>query len=120
MDDEANVRRLIRHDLTEQGYQVIEASGGKEGVDKARQHHPDLITLDISMPDLNGFDVCAVLKSDISTKNIPIMVISVIDDSDRAFVLGVEEYLTRPINLAVMQQKISVLLEAHGQPKISD
>jgi PAS domain S-box-containing protein len=119
VDDEANIRRLIQHELTEQGFHVIEASGGKEAVDKARRHHPDLITLDISMPDLNGFDVCAVLKNDNETKHIPIIIISVIDDAPKAAALGVDEYLTKPINLEIMLQKINRLLAGANQPKLS-
>jgi len=64
VDDEANIRRFLTHELTNRGYRVLEASGGKEAIDLARKYHPDLITLDILMPDISGFDVTAVLKSE--------------------------------------------------------
>jgi PAS domain S-box-containing protein len=113
VDDESNIRRFIKHELAARGHNIIEASGGKEAVDLARKCHPDLITLDIAMPDLNGFDVIAVLKNDTATNNIPILIISVVEDKQKALTLGVNDYITKPITLDVLLQRVNTLL---GEP----
>jgi PAS domain S-box-containing protein len=110
VDDEANIRRFIRHELSARGHCVIEASGGKEAVDLARKHLPDLITLDIAMPDLNGLDVTAVLKNDPQTSKIPILIISVIEDKQKAYTLGANDYITKPISIDVLLQRVNHLL----------
>ena len=110
VDDEANIRLFIKHELAAKGHTVIEAAGGKEAVELARKHHPDLITLDIMMPDLDGFDVTAVLKNDPQTASIPILIITVVEDMQKAFRLGANDYLTKPISLNLMLQKVNNLL----------
>ena len=115
VDDEANIRRFISYELSRRGHQVIEAAGGKEAVDLAKKHHPDLITLDICMPDLNGLDVTALLKNDPDTKNIPILIISVIEDQQQAFKLGVNDYITKPISIEVLLRKVNMLLEGNNK-----
>ncbi|MBN1191939.1 MAG: PAS domain S-box protein [Dehalococcoidales bacterium] len=121
VDDEANIRRFIRHELTARGHKVIEASGGKEAVDLARKHHPDLITLDIAMPDLDGFDVTAVLKNDTATSRIPILIISVVEDKQKAYTLGANDYITKPISIDILLQRVNHLLkENRGKILITD
>ncbi len=110
VDDEPNIRRFIQHELTIRGHQVIEATGGKEALDMARKHHPDLITLDIMMPDLNGLDVTAVLKNNPDTKKIPILIISVFEDRQKAFQLGVNDYLTKPISIDGLMKRVNFLI----------
>jgi PAS domain S-box-containing protein len=117
VDDEANIRLFIKHELTTKGHNVIEAAGGKEAVELARRHHPDLITLDIMMPGLDGFDVTAVLKNDPQTATIPILIITVVEDMQKAFRLGANDYLTKPISLELLLQKVNFLL-AGKQKKI--
>ncbi len=121
VDDEANIRRFIRHELRARGHDVIEASGGKEAVDLARKFHPDLITLDIAMPDLSGFDVTAVLKNDPETSRIPILIISVVEDKQKAFTLGANDYITKPISIDILLQRVNSLLKAnHRKVLITD
>jgi PAS domain S-box-containing protein len=110
VDDEANIRCFIQHELTKRGYQVIEASGGRDAVDLARKYRPDLITLDISMPDLNGLDVTAVIKNDPDTKNIPILIISVMEEQQRAFQLGANDYINKPISIELLTQRVNSLI----------
>ena len=110
VDDEANIRHFIRHELSKRGYQVIEAAGGNDAVELARRHHPDLITLDISMPDLNGLDVTAILKGNSDTKDIPILIISVMEDQPKAYELGVNDYITKPIGIEALVQRVDRLL----------
>lgn len=111
VDDEANIRRFLNHELTQKGYLVIEAANGHEAIRMAREHLPDLITLDVLMPDITGLDVTAVLKKDPATKDIPIVIISVMEWQERAFELGAADYITKPCNMAEMVRKIGRLLE---------
>ena len=110
VDDEANVRRFIQHEITTRGHRVLEASGGRDAIELAQKYHPDLITLDISMPDLNGFDVTAMLKNDPGTKNIPILIVSVIEDKEKAFQIGANDYITKPVGIENLMHKINLLL----------
>ena len=111
VDDEANIRRFIQHQLTSRGHKVIEAAGGQEAVDKARLYHPDLITLDVALPDLSGFDVTAVLKNDSHTQNIPILIVSVIEDMQKAYRLGANDYITKPFKVEILLNKVNRLLK---------
>jgi PAS domain S-box-containing protein len=110
VDDEANIRRFLKHELGNRGYQVLEASGGKEAIDLARKHHPDIITLDIVMPDINGHDVTAVLKNDPATKNIPILVLSIVEEKEKAYRLGANDFVTKPFTMKILTEKINRLL----------
>jgi CheY-like chemotaxis protein len=113
VDDEDNIRRFIHHQLAGRGHHVLEAAGGTEAVELARKYLPDLITLDVLMPDLNGFDVAAVLKNDPATRDIPILIISVMEDKQKAFRLGVNEYITKPISLDLLMHTVNRLLQSN-------
>jgi len=117
VDDEANIRRFLSHELKKRGYAVLQASGGSEAIELARKHHPDLITLDVLMAGMSGFDATAVLKSDPYTKDIPILIVSVIEDKKRAYQMGVNEYLTKPFKIEALMEKVSQLLR-DAQKKI--
>ncbi|MFC2059232.1 PAS domain S-box protein [Chloroflexota bacterium] len=117
VDDEAHVRRFIRHELTSRGYNVIEASGGKEAIDLARKYHPDLITLDIIMPDIDGLDVTAVLKSDPAVADIPVLIFSVVEEREKGFQLRANDYVTKPVNRDLLMSKIAQLISG-GRKKI--
>ncbi len=110
VDDEPSIRFLLRQELSEAGYQVIEASGGLEAVEIARAQKPDLVLLDVMMPGLSGFDVTSVLKSDERTSHIPILILSIIEDRERGFRLGADDYLTKPIHSDKLLASISSLL----------
>ena len=110
VDDEANIRHFLAHELTKRGYRVLEASNGKEALDLTRERHPDLVTLDIQMPDINGFDVTSLLKNDEDTKDIPILILSVIEDKDKAYRLGANDTMTKPFDNEELVAKINRLL----------
>ena len=110
VDDEANIRRFLTHELEKKGYKVFEASNGKEALEQTRKYHPDLITLDIQMPDISGFDVTTVLKSDEETKDIPVLILSVVEDKNKAYKLGANDYLTKPIKKKELFTRINQLL----------
>ncbi|HLX92750.1 MAG TPA: GAF domain-containing protein, partial [Puia sp.] len=111
VDDDDSIRSLLRQELGDAGYNVEEAANGKEALAKIRQNHPDLIILDVMMPEMNGFDVAAVLKNDPNTMNIPIIILSVVQDKARGFRIGVDRYLTKPIDTKSLFAEVGNLLE---------
>ncbi|HBB36223.1 MAG TPA: histidine kinase [Cyanobacteria bacterium UBA9273] len=111
VDDDAHIRELLRQSLVEEGYEVTEAVNGMEAITQAKAIHPDLIILDVMMPQINGFDVAAVLKNDPQTMNIPIIILSLLEDKQRGYRVGIDRYLTKPINRSELVKKIGLLLK---------
>ena len=111
VDDDDSIRSLLHQELGEAGYNIIEASNGKEALEAVKKQKPDLIILDIMMPEMNGFDVAAVLKNDPTTMDIPIIVLSIVQDKTRGFRIGVDRYLTKPIDTGLLFSEIGSLLE---------
>jgi signal transduction histidine kinase/DNA-binding response OmpR family regulator len=111
VDDDANIRELLLQELTEAGYQVLLATNGHEAVTAVRRDRPDLVVLDVMMPEMNGFDVAAVLKNDPLTMDIPIVILSIVQDRDRGFRLGVDRYLTKPIDTDLLFREVGALIE---------
>jgi CheY-like chemotaxis protein len=117
VDDEANIRRFLSHELKKRGYSVIQAAAGGEAIELARKHRPDLITLDVLMDGISGFDVTAVLKNDADTKNIPILIVSVVEDKEQVYKLGINDYLSKPFKIEALIEKVTRLLK-DAQKKI--
>jgi signal transduction histidine kinase/DNA-binding response OmpR family regulator len=97
IDDDPNVVILLRENLEEEGYYVVGALSGEEGIRKAKEMKPFAITLDILMPHKDGWEVLNDLKVDPVTRHIPIIVLSIIDDRQLGFSLGASDYLVKPI-----------------------
>lgn len=111
VDDEANIRELLTQEFTEAGYAVLTAANGREAVAKVRADRPDLVVLDVMMPEMNGFDVAAVLKNDPVTMDIPIVILSIVQDRDRGYRVGVDRYLTKPIDTDLLFREVGALIE---------
>ncbi|MEO7444062.1 MAG: GAF domain-containing protein, partial [Ferruginibacter sp.] len=111
VDDDDSIRSLLNQELGEAGYEIEEARNGKDALACVRKKRPDLIILDIMMPEMNGFDVAAVLKNDPQTMDIPIIVLSIVQDKARGFRIGVDRYLTKPIDTNLLFAEIGNLLE---------
>jgi len=110
VDDDANIRMLLKQELESAGYAVTEAIDGIEAISKVKKNKPDLILLDVMMPGMNGFDVAAVLKNDPDTMDIPIVILSIIEDEERGFRIGIDKYFTKPINTDALLQEIAILI----------
>jgi DNA-binding response OmpR family regulator len=110
VDDDVHIRELLRQELHEAGYQVQEAGDGREALAQIRQKRPDLVVLDVMMPEMSGFDVAAVLKGDPQTMDLPIIILSIVEDQERGYRLGVDRYLTKPIEPGVVLEEIERLL----------
>jgi len=111
VDDDPNIRSLLQQELTEQGYTVRLAEDGRKALTLIREEIPGLVILDVMMPEMNGFDVAAVLKNDPATMHIPIIILSIVEDKERGFRLGVDRYLTKPIDTASLFHEIDTLLD---------
>ena len=100
VDDSATVLEMIKSVLVAEGYDVITASDGAEGLETARRERPDLILLDVMLPKLDGYRVCRLLKFDQKYKNIPIIMLTA-KTEEQSMVTGMRtganQYLTKPI-----------------------
>lgn len=110
VDDEAHIRELLKQELEEAGYRVITAKDGMEAIEAAKLAKPDLITLDVMMPEINGFDVAATLKNDPFTMHIPIIIISAKDKEAGCHLLGIEKYLTKPIKADILLKEVESII----------
>jgi signal transduction histidine kinase/CheY-like chemotaxis protein len=98
VEDDAPTRELLRFSLAREGFQVQEARDGEEAVHKARTLQPVLITLDILLPRKDGWEVLRELKEDAITRDIPVIILSIVDDPERGFSLGAADYLLKPFD----------------------
>jgi signal transduction histidine kinase/DNA-binding response OmpR family regulator/ligand-binding sensor domain-containing protein len=100
IDDEANARELVARALTKEGFRVELASDGPSGLEKARQMKPEVITLDVMMPGMDGWAVLRALKADPQTVAIPVIMLTIVDDKQIGFALGAADSFTKPIDWA--------------------
>ncbi|MEM7603376.1 MAG: response regulator, partial [Verrucomicrobiota bacterium] len=113
IDDDVAVRELLQRILEAEGYRVITAEDGNEGLALANQHLPDAITLDVVMPGgKDGWDVLQHLKSDPRTQSIPVIMVSVMAEQENGLALDVEDYLVKPIDVERLSR---VILRVTGQ-----
>ncbi|MBF0521040.1 MAG: response regulator [Nitrospirae bacterium] len=110
VDDDESIRELLTQELQNVGYSVETAKNGMEAIKSIKERPPQLIILDVMMPEMNGFDVAAIIKGDPATANVPIIILSVVEDSERGRHLGVDRYLTKPINKELLFSDIKTLL----------
>jgi PAS domain S-box-containing protein len=98
IDDDPIVRDLMTRLLTKEGFRAATAATGDEGLRLARELRPLAITLDVLMPGLDGWSVLSALKADPATVDIPVIILSIVDDKNLGFALGASDYLTKPID----------------------
>ncbi|HXY69773.1 MAG TPA: ATP-binding protein, partial [Gemmatimonadales bacterium] len=106
VDDDPAARRLLAHHLTREGFRVEEAADGDAALRRAREGRPDVITLDVLMPGMDGWAVLTALKADPEVAAIPVVMLSVVDEKHIGFALGAADYLTKPI---AREQLVAVL-----------
>src|SRR5512136_2784125 len=118
VDDSPTVQRLIDMILSSQGYQVVLASDGEEGIAKAKAEKPAVVLVDFVMPKMNGFQVCKTLKDDPEFKDTPIILVTSKGDkvgSKFVDVLGITEYFTKPFQPEELLAKIREVLDKRAQ-----
>lgn len=114
VEDEADIANLIRIHLERAGYAVQIAGRGEEALRLARQTHPGLITLDIRLPDMDGFAVLERLKEDPQTADIPVVIVSIVPDREQGLRLGAVDYLDKPIDEERLIELVRRVLPRQG------
>jgi CheY-like chemotaxis protein len=98
IDDNPEQRELMQRYLNKEGFRVATAAGGEEGLRLARQLQPSVITLDVVMPEMDGWSVLTSLKEDATLRNIPVIILTMVDDPQRGFTLGASDYVPKPLD----------------------
>ena len=109
IEDDMVTQRVVSVRLEINGYNVITAEDGEEGLKKAREQNPDLLILDLMLPKMNGYEVCRMLKFDDKHKNIPIIILSSLDQQDereKAVKAGADAVFIKPFDLELLLAKI--------------
>jgi phosphate regulon transcriptional regulator PhoB len=118
VEDEPDVAELIRYNLHKEGWAVVVATNGADALRRAREARPDLILLDIMIPQLNGWEVCRRLKQDPDTRGVPvIMLTGRVDEGDKVlgFELGADDYVTKPFSPRELIARIRAVIR-RGRP----
>ncbi len=98
IDDDPTAQELITHFLRKEGFHTLSALSGAEGLALAQEHPPDVITLDVMMPEMDGWSVLSYIKSDTALMDIPVVMLTILDKKQMGFALGASDYLTKPID----------------------
>jgi two-component system response regulator RpaA len=117
IDDDQAIAELIKVNLDLLGHQVTTANDGIKGLALAQQNRPDLIVLDVMMPDLDGFTVCQRLRQNTATNTIPILMLTALGltrDKVKGFDSGADDYLTKPFEIPELQVRVRALLRRAG------
>jgi CheY-like chemotaxis protein len=112
-DDEEDVKQIVELFLESKGYEVLTAFDGLAALDMARTQRPDLILLDVMMPVVNGYEVCSRLKADPATRDIPVVMLSAMAQSesvDRGLSAGAADYVVKPFDPSRLEEVIERVL----------
>jgi signal transduction histidine kinase/DNA-binding response OmpR family regulator len=117
VDDSLDMRTYIRSAL-EPAYSVIEAGDGKQGIKKAMEFIPDLIISDVMMPEIDGFELCGILKKEVSTSHVPIILLTAKASEEnilQGLDTGADDYITKPFNRKILTARIKNLIQLRAQ-----
>lgn len=114
VDDEQDIREIIKISLEEDGFEVLEAANGKIAIELAKKEKPDLITLDIMMPEINGLEAAKILKEDPNTRHIPIIILSVLSQEKDKYVQGIANYISKPFKPDELVNTIKNVIQETG------
>jgi len=120
VEDDRDVAEMLRVTLEEESLEVLVATSGGEALRMARDRLPDLISLDIRLPDLDGWEVVQLLKRDPETADIPIVVVSVVPERERGMALGAFDYLPKPIDAQDLLSAVRRALDQQGTILVAD
>jgi DNA-binding response OmpR family regulator len=112
IDDDPAVQDLMRRSMEKDGFRVEVAADGKTGIELAKQLKPAVITLDVMMPHMDGWSVLTALKAEVTTADIPVIMLTIVDDKQMGFALGAADYFTKPIDF----QRLHHVLEKYRRP----
>ena len=117
VDDEKDIREIIKISLVQDGYVVVEAHNGRTAVELAKSEKPDLITLDIMLPDIDGFQVAKEIKENPKTAHIPIIILSVLSEDKKEYRQGIADYLSKPFRPEDLVETVNKVIEGSGHAK---
>jgi len=123
IEDDDDVRELIRYNLARENYQVYDAADGEKGLDAANSLMPDLLVLDLMLPGISGLEICKELKSDKSTQDIPIVILSAKGEESDIVIgleLGADDYITKPFSPRVLLARIKSVLRRKSRVAPTD
>jgi adenylate cyclase len=109
VDDDASVRSLLTRTIENEGYRVVAAGNGIEALALARKHRPKAITLDVLMPQMDGWGALKELKADVELRNIPVIMVTVLNERGMAIPLGAADFVTKPVD----RQRLTAILREH-------
>src|SRR5262249_13108963 len=109
VDDDATARELVVRHLERAGLAAVAARGGQEGLRLVRELRPAAVTLDIMMPDLDGWTVLAAIKGDPELTSIPVVLMSIVDEKNRGYALGAADYLVKPVDRAKLVETLTAI-----------
>jgi signal transduction histidine kinase/DNA-binding response OmpR family regulator len=118
IDDDPAARNLITRILAREGFHVVSAAGGAEGLRRAHETRPDVITLDVLMPGSDGWSVLAALKADPVLAGIPVVVVTMVDEKGLGYALGATEYLVKPIDREQLLSVVNAFQEGRTSPRL--
>ncbi len=111
VDDDAAAREIMGRILRKEGFRMLEAADGMSGLRVARERRPDVITLDVLMPGMDGWAVLSALKADGATSEIPVIMLTILDERNLGFALGAAEYMTKPVD----RERLATILKRYGR-----
>lgn len=120
VDDELDILDFVQISLEADGFEVITASSGKEALAKIKQESPDLILLDLMMPQMDGYEVMRILKADKQTRNIPVIMLTAlaqVDDKIKGLNTGADDYITKPFDLRELTARVNAVLKRTRKAK---
>jgi CheY-like chemotaxis protein len=121
-EDEPHLRYLMAVTLGLEDYEIIQAGTGTDALALAQQHRPDLALLDIRMPELDGIEVCRLLKADPALKGIPVIIVSALAepaDREAAGQVGADHYITKPFSPLELVEAVEELLRGSFRPLVT-
>lgn len=113
VEDEADLRQVLEYNLQAQGHEVLVAAGGEAGLKLAREHRPELVLLDIMLPDVPGTEICKALKEAPATRHIPVIMLTAKgEEIDRVvgFEIGADDYVVKPFSVRELGLRIQAIL----------
>lgn len=113
IDDDSNILRLLKYNLEKANYKVITAVNGDKGLAAMSEQRPDIVLLDVSMPGLNGMEVCQRIKSDDANKYVPVILVtakSELSDRVEGFTAGADDYICKPFELEELRSRLAAHL----------
>lgn len=123
VDDEPDIVEILKYNLEKEGFEVVSAANGEEGIKVAEKEHPDLIILDIMMPEMDGVEVCRTLRGKKEFENTLVAFLTAREEDYSqiaALEVGGDDYITKPIRPRVLISRIKALFRRSGRNEISD